>query len=221
MGPCGPRGPKGEQGPCGPRGPQGATGATGATGPRGLTGPQGPQGPTGAQGPIGATGPAGTFNNYGYAYREASDPGLQVRSGENVALTNNDITGNDIQHQNNSSRILLRGNGSYLVKYSVSFNANTEEDCCCRRNNYDYDDNNNNNNNNNGRDVTFALAYGDGTIIPGTQHYASISNDVRLNHVASYAILNLDEDRYIALKNLTTGDPINVNAATISIIRLR
>lgn len=50
----------------GPQGPKGATGATG---------PQGPPGPQGAQGPPGPT-PSNLTGLVGYAYSEASVPGL-------------------------------------------------------------------------------------------------------------------------------------------------
>ena len=218
-GPCGPKGPKGDtgatgpQGPCGPRGPRGLQGPQGDIGPRGPQGIQGPQGevgaqgPTGAQGPVGATGPqgpAGTIGDFGIVYRTVDDPNIALATGEHVPFTTDEIVGDNIVHQTNSRDILLKGNASYLVKYSVSFTA--ENRCSSEE----------------GRDVEFTLTYGNGDKVAASQFAASVSEDINLNNIANHTIVNLCEDRIIRLTNLTEGRlPIRIYAATISIVRLK
>ena len=126
-----------------------------------------------------------------------------MNTGENVPFTTNEIVGDNITHTANSREIRLKGNASYLIKYSVSFTSGNG----CSSNN---------------RDVSFTLTYVNGDKVPASQFAASVSDDTRLNNIANHTIVNLCEDRVIRLTNLTQGNtPVNIYAVTISIVRLK
>src|SRR5690554_4957051 len=143
-GPTGPTGPKGATGATGPQGPQGVTGATGATGPQGpqgvagatgATGPQGatgatgatgPQGPPGVAGATGATGPTGPQGPTGpgiagaYAYIYNQGTVQNIEQDEAVSFNNNGLIVGDIQHEPESTEILINETGDYAIVYSVT-----------------------------------------------------------------------------------------------------
>ena len=190
---------RGCRGPRGPRGFKGATGATGATGARGATGATGPQGIRGA---TGATGESGNIEDYGTIYRQFQDI-QELSYAEDVVFSNNEIAGNNIQHDANTAPVILLGGHPYFVKYTVSYSAT--------------------NCGSNGSDIIFALTDGNGNEIPGTKHVASVSNEVYANNISLGILLDIDDNEMAVVKltNLTRDIPkVRVHAATITVFAL-
>ena len=178
---------RGCRGPRGPRGFKGATGATGATGARGATG---------------ATGESGNIEDYGTIYRQFQDI-QELSYAEDVVFSNNEIAGNNIQHDANTAPVILLGGHPYFVKYTVSYSAT--------------------NCGSNGSDIIFALTDGNGNEIPGTKHVASVSNEVYANNISLGILLDVDDNEMAVVKltNLTRDIPkVRVHAATITVFAL-
>ena len=178
---------RGCRGPRGPRGFKGSTGATGATVARGATG---------------ATGESGNIEDYGTIYRQFQDI-QELSYAEDVVFSNNEIAGNNIQHDANTAPVILLGGHPYFVKYTVSYSAT--------------------NCGSNGSDIIFALTDGNGNEIPGTKHVASVSNEVYANNISLGILLDIDDNEMAVVKltNLTRDIPkVRVHAATITVFAL-
>ncbi len=204
IGPTGPMGPQGIQGIQGEMGPMGPIGPTGPMGPQGIQGIQGEVGPQGPIGPMGPQGPAGTIGDYGVVFREFGNA-QTVSYADHVSFPENQITGDSINHIENTTDIELEGNKSYFVKYTVSYSTN---ECACGLSGYS-------------KDIIFALTDLNNMIIPGSEHIASISRDVYANSISLGVIITPNEDYVVRLTNLTQDlRRVIVNAATVTIIRL-
>ena len=128
-----------------------------------------------------------------------------VAYANHVSFPENQITGNSINHVENSTDIELDGNKSYFVKYTVSYSTNE-----CGSGSY-----------RDSKDIIFALTDVNGMVISGSEHIASISRDVYANSISLGVIITPDEDYIVRLTNLTQDiKNIAVNAATVTVIRL-
>ena len=128
-----------------------------------------------------------------------------VEYGNNVSFPENQITGDSINHVENSTDIRLDGNKSYFVKYTVSYS--TDEGGCRL-----YSDI---------RNVIFGLTNANGMLVSGSRHIASISRDVNNNSISLGVIISPENDYIVRLTNLTQDlKSVIVNAATVTIVRL-
>ena len=169
---------------------------------RGCRGPRGPRGFKGATGATGATGESGNIEDYGTIYRQFQDI-QELSYAEDVVFSNNEIAGNNIQHDANTAPVILLGGHPYFVKYTVSYSAT--------------------NCGSNGSDIIFALTDGNGNEIPGTKHVASVSNEVYANNISLGILLDVDDNEMAVVKltNLTRDIPkVRVHAATITVFAL-
>ena len=158
-------------------------------------------GPPGPTGPTGATGPSGTITDYGVIFREFGNEQV-VPYRYNVSFPENDITGQNIRHIENSTDIELSANKSYFAKYTVSYSI----DSCASGDS---------------KEIVFALTDNDGNVIPSSEHVASISRNVNSNSISLGVIITPEKDYVIRLTNLTQDvKNIRVNAATVTIFRL-
>ena len=124
---------------------------------------------------------------------------------ENVSFPENQIIGGDIRHIENGTDIELAGGNSYFVKYTVSYSV---DNCRCSGNT-------------NSREVIFALTDGNNMIILGSQHVASVSEELYSNSISLGVIIRQDEDYVLRLTNLTRDiENVRIEAATVTVFRL-
>lgn len=109
-------GSQGITGATGAIGVQGLRGITGATGPKGEKGEKGECGPQGITGVTGPRGESGT-QNFAQFVTESS---INVNSGQFIPFNNIFIVGENIEHLEGSTDILLTQNHSYFISWSIT-----------------------------------------------------------------------------------------------------
>ncbi|MGH1288865.1 BclA C-terminal domain-containing protein [Bacillus toyonensis] len=154
----------------------------------GTSGPAGPTGPAGPAGPAGPTGPVASESNAEFLL--STD--INVAQGNSVPFDTPSIHGTDIMYPSNNGEIILNGNQSYLIMYSLQVSNVTE--------------------------TVGGAFYLDGTLVIGTQTVASTltnSNQAILRTGPGSHILELR----VTQSNINPVT-INHNITTINIVRI-
>ena len=176
------------------KGDKGDTGATGATGPVGPAGPAGPAGQDGVT----------SIEEYRVESRAYGDD-LAVAYAEPVSLPDTNVVGGTGVRFANGTDLILEGGHTYFIKYAVSFTHATEKCGSATR-----------------KDVIFAFTDPNGNVLRGSKHTASISDDVRNNHIALGMLVTANSDMTLRLTNLTRSkEKITVRAATVTAFQIK